>query len=64
MGIGLNDVKIIEYSGGTTILYEYKTPENGIPSTFQKDYHHQLSSVPELNKLLGLQSISKTREYF
>ena len=64
MGIDSNDVKIIEYSGETTILYEYKMPENGIPPTFQTDYQYQLSLVPGLNELLGLQSILKTREYF
>ena len=57
MGIDVNDVKIIEYSGGTTIIYEYIMPENGIPLTFQTDYQYQLSLVPGLNDLLRLQGI-------
>ena len=57
MGIDVNDVRIIEYSGGTTIIYEYTMPENGIPSTFQTDYQYQLSLVPGLNDLLRLQGI-------
>ena len=57
MGIDPNDVKIIEYSGDTSIIYEYKMPENGIPPNFQTDYPYQLSLVPGLNNLLSLQCI-------
>jgi hypothetical protein len=37
MRIDPNDVKIIEYFGGTAIIDEYKIPENGTPSNFQTE---------------------------